>query len=65
MQIPNSQGDKFFHWDFQNDTLIIHYEKKKTEATLKVSYFEKVMSHWEWTLSFIPKWVEYVSLIVF
>ena len=28
----------------QNETLITHYEKK-TETTLNVSYFEKIMSH--------------------
>ena len=48
LQIPDSLGDKYFHWDSQNDTLIIHYEKKKTETTLNVSYFEKIMSHWEY-----------------
>ena len=49
LQIPNSLGDKFSQWDSQNETLITHYEKKKTEATLNVSYFEKTMSHWEYT----------------
>ena len=48
LQIPDSLGDKYSHWDSQNDTLIIHYEKKKTETTLNVSYFEKIMSHWEY-----------------
>ena len=48
LQIPNSLGDKFSHWDSQNETLITHYEKKKTETTLNVSYFEKIMSHWEY-----------------
>ena len=27
LQIPNSLGDKFSHWDSQNETLITHYEK--------------------------------------
>ena len=47
LQIPNSLGDKFSQWDSQNETLIIHYEKK-TGTTLNVSYFEKIMSHWEY-----------------
>ena len=29
LQIPNSLGDKFSHWNSKNETLIIHYEKKK------------------------------------
>ena len=45
LQIPNSLGDKFSHRDSQNETLITHYEKKKTEITLNLSYFEKIMSH--------------------
>ena len=50
MQISNSLGDRFSHWDSQNETLITHYEKKKKEpeTTLNVSYFEKIMSHWEY-----------------
>ena len=49
LQIPDSLGDKFSHWDSQNEALITHYEiKKKTETTLNVSYFEKTMSHWEY-----------------
>ena len=48
LQISNSLGDKFSQWDSQNETLITHYEKKKTETTLNVSYFEKIMSHWEY-----------------
>ena len=48
LQIPNALGDKFSHWDFQNETLITHYEKKKTETTLNVPYFEKIMSHWKY-----------------
>ena len=48
LQIPNSLGDKFSQWDSQNETLITHYEKKKTETALNVSYFEKIMSHWEY-----------------
>ena len=47
LQIPNSLGDKFSQWDSQNETLIIYYGKK-TETTLNVSYFEKIMSHWEY-----------------
>ena len=47
LQIPNSLGDKFSHWNSKNETLIIHYEKKKTETSLNVSYFEKIMSHWQ------------------
>ena len=27
LQIPNSLGDKFSHWDSQNETVITHYEK--------------------------------------
>ena len=46
LQIPNS--DKSSHWDSENETLITHNEKKKTETTLNVSYFEKIMSHWEY-----------------
>ena len=48
LQIPNSLGDKFSQWDSQNETLITHYEKKKTETTPNVSCFEKIMSHWEY-----------------
>ena len=48
LQIPNSLGDKFSHWDSQNETLITHYEKKKIETTLNVSSFEKTMSHWDY-----------------
>ena len=29
LQIPNPLGDKFSHWNSKNETLIIHYEKKK------------------------------------
>ena len=47
LQIPNSLGDKFSHWYSQNETLITHYWKK-TETTLNVSYFEKIVSHWEY-----------------
>ena len=47
LQIPNSLEDKFSYWDSQNEALITHYEKKKTETTLNVSYFEKIMSYWE------------------
>ena len=47
--IPNPLGDKVSHWDSQNETLITHYEKKKTETTLNVSNFEKIMSHLEYT----------------
>ena len=32
-----------------NETLITHYEKKKTETTVNVSYFKNIMSHWEYT----------------
>ena len=52
LQIPNSLGDQFSHWDSQNETLITYYEKKnkknKTETTLNISYFERIMSHWEY-----------------
>ena len=48
MPIPNSLGDKFSQWDFHNETLITHYEKKKTETALNVSYFEIIMSYWEY-----------------
>ena len=48
LQISNSLGDKFSQWDSQNETLIAHYGKKKTETMLNVSYFEKIMSHWEY-----------------
>ena len=44
LQIPNFLGDKFSHRDSQNETLTTHYEKKKTETTLNVSYFKKIMS---------------------
>ena len=47
-QIPNSLGDKFFHWDSQNETLFTHYKEKNPEHTLNVSYFEKIMSHREY-----------------
>ena len=47
LQIPNSVGDKFSHWDSQNETLTTHFEQK-TETTLSVSYFEKIMSHWDY-----------------
>ena len=48
LQIPSSLGNKFSHWDSQNETLITHYEKKNPETMLNVSYFEnfeKIMSH--------------------
>ena len=48
LQISNSLGDKFSQWDSQNEILITHDEKKKTETTLNVSYFEEIMSHWEY-----------------
>ena len=48
LQIPNSLGDKFSHWDSQNETLITHYDNKNPETTLNVSYFEKIMSHWQY-----------------
>ena len=48
LQVLNSLGDKFSHWDSQYETLITHYEKKTTETMLNVSYFEKIMSHWEY-----------------
>ena len=45
LQIPNSLGDKFSHRDSENETLITHYEKKKTKTTLNVSNFDKIMPH--------------------
>ena len=48
LQIPNSLGDKFSQWDPQNETLITHYEKKNRDHW-NVSYFEKIMSHWEYS----------------
>ena len=45
LHLANSKfSSKFSHWDSQNEALITHYEKK-TETTLNVSYFEKMMSH--------------------
>ena len=47
LQVPNSLGDKFFHWDSQNETILL-IMRKKAETTLNLSYFEKIMSHWEY-----------------
>ena len=47
-QISNSLGEKLSHWDSQNETFITHYEKKKKENTLNLSYVEKIMSFWEY-----------------
>ena len=69
MYIANSKGDKFSHWDSQNETLINHYEKKKKKQKqrwifliLRKSYLTKNISNR--TLKFISKWVECVSLKV-
>ena len=48
LPISNSLGDKFSYWDSQNVTLITHYEERTPETTLNLSYFEKIMSHWEY-----------------
>ena len=48
LPIPNSLGEKFSHWDSQNETLITHCEERTPETTLNLSYFEKIMSHWEY-----------------
>ena len=38
-QIPNSLGDKFSHWDSQNETRITHNEKKKNRDHAKCFLF--------------------------
>ena len=47
LQTPNSLGDKFSHWDSQNETLITHYEKKSRNH-VKCFLFWEIMSRWEY-----------------
>ena len=44
LQIPNSLGDKFSQWDSQNETLITHYEKKKTDHAKCFLFWENHVS---------------------
>ena len=47
LQIPNSLGDKFTNEILKMRHLLL-IMRKKTETTLNVSYFEKIISHWEY-----------------
>ena len=47
LQILNSVLDKFYCWDSRNETLIAHYEEKNRNHH-KLSYFEKMISHFEY-----------------
>ena len=43
-QIPNSLRDKFSHWDSQNETRIIHYEKKNRNRAKCFLFWENYVS---------------------
>ena len=43
-QIPNSLRDNFSHWDSQNETRIIHYEKKNRNHAKCFLFWENYVS---------------------
>ena len=67
LQVLNSLLDKFYCWDFRNETLITHYEEKIRDHH-KLCL---ILRNWYLTLNIsninlfsVSKWVEQVSLIV-
>ena len=44
LQTSNSLEDKFSQWDFQNETLITHYEKKNRDHAKCFLFWENHVS---------------------